>query len=60
MSENCGVDSYEGCECIEGTVLDSNSECVPPTQCGCVDDDGVKHEVGIFNMGVAYLQLYFS
>uniref|UniRef100_A0AAV2LLX0 VWFD domain-containing protein n=1 Tax=Knipowitschia caucasica TaxID=637954 RepID=A0AAV2LLX0_KNICA len=31
----------DGCGCAEGTYLNSDGQCVPPTDCPCYDDDNI-------------------
>lgn len=35
----------EVCECPAGQVLLDLSTCVKPTECPCIDEDGVSHDV---------------
>ena len=36
--EECHLPKVEGCRCKAGFIL-SGTECVPESQCGCVDAD---------------------
>ena len=42
---NCKLANIEGCQCKSGYVL-SGKQCVPTSQCGCVDSNGIYHKVG--------------
>uniref|UniRef100_A0A668A5K6 Zonadhesin, like n=1 Tax=Myripristis murdjan TaxID=586833 RepID=A0A668A5K6_9TELE len=38
-SGSCNKPCVEGCVCNEGLIL-SGDKCVPPSECGCTDEDG--------------------
>ncbi|CAJ1086482.1 LOW QUALITY PROTEIN: zonadhesin%2C like [Xyrichtys novacula] len=42
---SCNHPCVEGCVCNEGLVL-SGDKCVPPSECGCTDEDGKYRPVG--------------
>ncbi|MBZ3884699.1 Zonadhesin [Sciurus carolinensis] len=42
--KTCPDHCVEACECNQGFVL-SGLECVPPSQCGCLDDSGTYFKV---------------
>ncbi|XP_029931628.1 zonadhesin, like [Myripristis murdjan] len=42
---SCNKPCVEGCVCNEGLIL-SGDKCVPPSECGCTDEDGKYRPVG--------------
>ena len=49
-------DVHYVCACPPGTVL-YNDQCIPPTNCGCVDDDGKAHNVRLQSI-LFYLSIF--
>ncbi|KAM6960357.1 LOW QUALITY PROTEIN: zonadhesin, like [Tautogolabrus adspersus] len=43
--DSCNQPCVEGCVCNPGLVL-SGDKCVPPSECGCTDEDGKYRPVG--------------
>lgn len=44
---NCPLPNTEICGCPNGTVLSLDGQCVPPTDCQCLDDEGNRHNVSL-------------
>ncbi|XP_056156221.1 zonadhesin, like [Lampris incognitus] len=42
---SCNQPCVEGCVCTPGLIL-SGDKCVPPSECGCTDVDGIYRPVG--------------
>uniref|UniRef100_UPI003AAC3F13 zonadhesin, like n=1 Tax=Centroberyx gerrardi TaxID=166262 RepID=UPI003AAC3F13 len=42
---SCNQPCVEGCTCNPGLIL-SGDKCVPPSECGCTDEDGKYRPVG--------------
>ncbi|XP_074518433.1 zonadhesin, like [Halichoeres trimaculatus] len=45
VSSDCDQPCVEGCVCNPGLVLQGD-KCVPPSECGCTDEDGKNRPVG--------------
>ena len=54
--QECQQDCIEGCQCVEGFVLD-NDGCIPLEDCGCIDN-GQYYQVRSETI-VIYLILFY-
>uniref|UniRef100_A0A667ZW63 TIL domain-containing protein n=1 Tax=Myripristis murdjan TaxID=586833 RepID=A0A667ZW63_9TELE len=51
---SCNKPCVEGCVCNEGLIL-SGDKCVPPSECGCTDEDGKYRPVSVLEcVGVCW------
>ena len=46
-SKQCSLPNTEGCVCPENQLF-KDGVCVPPLECGCVDEFGVEHKVLVY------------